>query len=352
MDDLSQSLRQRICELTGASSCKPGRVIQQLWSGYGQIQKVQFSGPQPLGLTERCVIKFVDVVFSRPKHPRDWDGNASHARKVASYVNERNFYRRLAGECNALCRVPNFIAADDHDPDNEQYAEGWLMVMEDLDAAGFPVRKQRLSGSEMKQCLRWLANFHACFIGIETNQASDLWPIGTYWHLATRQDEYAAMESGPLKDVAVEIDTQLNQCEIQTLLHGDAKVANFCFPEKDGRVAAVDFQYVGRGCGMKDVAYFLSSCLDEQECIDQQEKWLSVYFESLVTAIDRCATDSPTPAIASIQNNFESIECQWRDLYRYAWADFYRFLAGWSPGHWKMNAYSDLITQSVVDELT
>jgi Ser/Thr protein kinase RdoA (MazF antagonist) len=63
---------------------------------------------------------------------------------------------------------------------------------------------------------------------------------------------------------AAVIDQVLNNCSYQTIVHGDAKLANFCF-SKEGAVSAVDFQYVGGGCGMKDVAYFLGSCLTGKE---------------------------------------------------------------------------------------
>ena len=40
---------------------------------------------------------------------------------------------------------------------------------------------------------------------------------------------------------------------------------DFALVFADGKaVAAVDFQYVGAGCGMKDVAYLLGSCLDDK----------------------------------------------------------------------------------------
>ncbi len=92
----------------------------------------------------------------------------------------------------------------------------------------------------------------------------------------------------------------------------------------------MDFQYVGRGCGMKDLAYFVSSCLDEKVC-EEYEAWiLDNYFEELRIALDR--TDHSIC--------FDYLERSWRDVYPLAWADFYRFLEGWSPGHWKIHAYS------------
>ena len=101
-----------------------------------------------------------------------------------------------------------------------------------------------------------------------------LWQKGSYWHLSTRPDELKAMQHSKLKDAAKSIDEQLNNCKYKTLIHGDAKVANFCFADDMSSVAAVDFQYVGGGCGMKDVAYFLGSCLSSSECENYEKELL------------------------------------------------------------------------------
>ena len=345
MDELSESLQNRICSLTSADYCTPGPVIQALWSGYGRIQKVTVgleATDEQLRTEQACVLKFVDTLADRPNHPRQWDGSASHLRKVRSYEVERNFYAQFSARCNNRCRVPNFIAADEHSPSDASPEGGWLLILEDMDDSGFPERAQDLTETQITACLQWLAEFHGLFMGIVEADAAALWPIGTYWHLATRQEELAAMESGRLKDAAKAIDDRLNRSHFQTLVHGDAKVANFCFPRSDGPVATVDFQYVGRGCGMKDVAYFLSSCLNDDQCSRQQQRWLAVYFERLRQTVGRHHSSIDA---AELEN-------QWRDLYRFAWADFYRFLAGWSPGHWKMHAYSDRLTSIVLDELS
>ena len=109
----------------------------------------------------------------------------------------------------------------------------------------------------------WLAHFHATFMG-ETPDG--LWEVGSYWHLDTRPDELEALDDVHLKQAAGEIDALLRAARFQTFVHGDAKLANFCFSEDGTQVAAVDFQYVGGGCGMKDVAYFIGSCLYEEDC--------------------------------------------------------------------------------------
>ncbi|MBT6230121.1 MAG: DUF1679 domain-containing protein, partial [Candidatus Scalindua sp.] len=212
------------------------------------------------------------------------------------------------------------------------------MVFEDLDASGFPVRKSSVFLIEMQVCLKWLANLHALFMGREP---AGLWPVGTYWHLDTRPDELDVMEDIELKQAATRIDQILRESPYQTFVHGDAKLANFCFSPDGQRVAAVDFQYVGGGCGMKDVAYFIGSCLHEEDCERYEEELLDWYFTQLKEAlVKRKSTIDPT-----------DIEENWRALFPVAWADFHRFLKGWSPDHWKINGYSERITRDVVAQL-
>ena len=88
------------------------------------------------------------------------------------------------------------------------------------------------------------------------------------------------------------------------------------FEDAGNAVAAVDFQYVGGGCGMKDLAYFVGSCLDEVACESRESEILEVYFGALFKACDRL-----NKAI-----DFNALEAEWRQLYPMAWADFYRFL--------------------------
>jgi len=207
-----------------------------------------------------------------------------------------------------------------------------LMVMEDLDEAGYPLRKSVVSWEEIAGCLAWLAQFHASYLG---KTPEGLWEVGTYWHLETRPQELAVLDDHRLREAAPLIDEKLNSCTYKTFVHGDAKLANFCFA-KDGQIAGLDFQYVGGGCGMKDVAYFIGSCLNESDCERLEAQILDTYFECLQS---------------ELKERNEALEIEWRALYRLAWADFHRFLKGWSPGHWKINSYSERITAEVINNL-
>jgi thiamine kinase-like enzyme len=212
------------------------------------------------------------------------------------------------------------------------------MVLEDLDSSGYPARKNTVNDAEIQTCLNWLAHFHAIFIG---EKPAGLWNIGTYWHLDTRPDELETMAQGELKQAAATIDKTLNEAPFQTFVHGDAKLANFCFSQDGDQVAAVDFQYVGGGCGMKDVAYFISSCLNEFECESKEQVLLDHYFKTLKQAL----------SLYHPEINPAEVEAAWRPLYEIAWTDFYRFLKGWSPGHWKIHSYSERLAHKVVSHL-
>lgn len=316
MNDL---FRSTILECTGASSLFEKGVIQELWSGYGKILRIGLVNAS----VESVVVKHVQLP-KKSNHPRGWNTDLSHQRKVKSYKVEAEWYNTYSKSSTA--RLPNCLATETLD-------DQVLIVLEDLDEAGFPLRKQTLTWEEISSCLKWLAEFHASYLG----QIPDgLWEVGTYWHLETRPQELATLTDQRLKEAAALIDSRLNACQHKTFVHGDAKLANFCFA-KDGRVSAVDFQYVGSGCGMKDVAYFIGSCLPERECERLESQILDTYFVYLQ---------------AELQEKNEALEKEWRSLYRVAWADFHRFLKGWSPGHWKINSYSERIVAEVIQTLT
>ena len=324
---MNQALAAIILEKTSAESIQATKVIQQLWSGYGEIIRCELAG----GKVPSVIVKHVQLP-DQSNHPRGWNTNISHERKLKSYHVEMSWYNDLAKQCDEACRIPKIYHVLDQS--NEM-----LMIMEDLNASGFPTRRSEISMLEIKVCLKWLAHFHAKFMGVNSDQ---LWPIGTYWHLDTRPDELAAMQDKKLKGAASAIDEKLNLAKYQTLVHGDAKLANFCFSIDGKEVAAVDFQYIGHGCGMKDVAYFLSSCLHEEDLCVCEAELLGYYFEVLEKALIQY--EQPIP--------FEDVHQEWSELYDYSWADFYRFLDGWSPGHWKMHDYSENIKNKVLQALS
>jgi len=290
-----------IREHTGAAEVGRPERVQSLWGGYGEILRVPLVGAG----TPSVIVKRVEPAAGRGR---------SHARKLRSYDVERAFYLRHAPRCGDGCRVARCLAA-------ERTGDRWRFLLEDLDAAGFEGRRSALSNDEAARCVRWLARFHATFLGVAPD---GLWPEGTYWQLETRPDELAAIRDRGLREAAGPLDVALREARHRTLVHGDAKPANFCFAPS--AVAAVDFQYVGGGCGMRDLAYLLFGRRGWGGGDAGAEPLLDRYFAALREALD--------PAVDA-----DALEAEWRALYPVARADFHRFLAGWSPSARSVREY-------------
>ena len=102
---------------------------------------------------------------------------------------------------------------------------------------------------------------------------------------------------------------------------------------------AVDFQYVGGGVGVKDLAYFISSCLYDDESEKYEVELLNYYFNCLKLSVN------------SLEIDFVEMEKEWRELFYFAWADFHRFYKGWTKGYWSSSCYSEKVTKSVIAKL-
>lgn len=357
------------------------QMIQPLWSGYGACfrAKLDYSAPvghkkehkleqksiglgvatdtknsafYPIADSKRFTHVVVKCASPPPNlaHPRGWNGQRSDERKRRSFRVENYFYDKVQWLTTGRCRTATSVS-------HAQKGTSTLLVMEDLAHSGFTHTSMSLSPDNAKTVLKWLAHFHARFLNkeaVEKNRDTNLWTEGTYWHLSTREDEYQAMPESLLKQNAQAISKRLSSARYQTLVHGDAKVANFCFTADFSSCAAVDFQYVGYGVGVKDVAYFLGSALTTQEQQEHREALLDTYFNELEIAFLARLSENDhhcdfTHSDGSLNNDAHThndtfthtdvvqVIKEWRDLYSFACADFYRFLAGWSPEHWKID---------------
>lgn len=303
---MDHQIEEIILSKTNSSQISGIEKIQNLWSGYGSLNRVL--------LGDKSVILKLIKFPEGSNHPRGWNTDISHQRKEKSYRVEMNWYQNHNDEIESAYS-PRLIAHGE-----TKNNEKWILL-EDLKEKDF-YPKSSITWEETKLCLKWLANFHSHYLG---KSPDGLWEIGTYWHLETRPDELKAMDDPELKKAAQLIDYKLNSAKYQTFVHGDAKLANFLFNKNE--VAAVDYQYIGGGVGIKDVAYFMSSIYYEDELQENEQKCLDVYFEELKN---------------------KEVEMEWRELYPWAWCDFYRFLKGWSPGHYKINSYSEMMKNKVL----
>lgn len=201
-----------------------------------------------------------------------------------------------------------------------------------------------LDERQAKAALSWLAAFHAACWGADAEQLG-LWPEACYWHLATRQDELAEMgrDWRQLQAAAPELDRRLRDSPWRTLCHGDFKTENLLFSSGGNsgsslQCAAYDYQYVGGGCGTKDVVYLLCSGVQARllQAPADEEALLRHYHSELLGGLAATAAapqgsgvGCPAAAARAVeQYSFDVL----RQEYRLAMCDYVRFMAGW--GFW------------------
>ena len=320
---MQASVRKRILNSTQAQDITEVQLIQPLWNNYGTLSRVHLTG----GKHPSVILKHIKIP-DRVAHPRGFTSDISKERKIKSYQVETHWYREQNKKLDDHAATPNCLDAFDDGCE-------LFILLEDLSHRGFVDALYSTSWNEVTLVLHWLAHFHARFLH---TSAEGLWPTGTYWHLATRPEELSKIQGTRLHRFATLIDARLNSGAFQTLVHGDAKLANFLFNSARTRVAAVDFQYVGQGCAMRDVAYFMGSCLSSEDCERHESKILDIYFSELRTCLPS-------------QVDAEALEREWRQLYAVAWADFERFMTGWSPQHRKLTKHSDATTERAIDQI-
>lgn len=298
--------------------------IHALWSGCGSIIKANIDG-------QDVVIKHTYVPDSL-KHRHIIQTDIAKHRKAKSYAVEMDFYQFITAALPAHIDVPELIWSASSDFSN-------TLVFKDFSFSDF-VTPEIASLADIKEIITWLARFHGTFLGVSSPLIEQkLWSQGGYWHLATRPDEYRKMADCPEKIHAAQMDTIITNSPFKTLIHGDAKLANFALNQQ--MVIGYDFQYVGKGIGLQDVMLFFTSVFNAEQLTEHCDMLLEFYFEALQLALS---------------NRFEprviqQIEQSWREAWPIIWADFYRFLLGWKPDHSKINPYMKMQSKMAVAQM-
>lgn len=306
---LSNSISDAVCLLVNERAIEQCNEFKSVWSGFGALLRLSFTDS-----TNTIVIKSI-VEPSNVEHPRGWHSQLASERKLQSYRVEQAFYHDIAKHLSV--KTPKCFGVLSEG--KHQY-----LILEDLNQQAF----KAIDGTNIdaiKSCLTWLAHFHVEMLASAHHKA--VWPQGSYWHLTTRQAEFDAIEDAKLKKYAIIFDQCLRSCDYQTLIHGDAKIANFM--QTPDKTCAYDFQYTGTGVGIIDVMLLLSSALESDSLFRYEKTLLAHYKAAFLSHAEKCKVESR-----------EAIIKQWLSLYPIAWADFVRFLSGWSPTHWKLHDYA------------
>lgn len=288
--------------------------IASLWAGMGQIIRLQCQTSS--GTKKSIIAKHIKC-----KNPRSFGDK----RKAASYHVEAAFYSTYSAELSDKHICCKGLHVEDESDGKNGEAE-ITIVMTPLPHNTIHC----MSGDAAKAAVRSVARLHAHFWGQAKSDAAVenglLASQGTYWYLDTRPDEYDGMPrhglSGKLKKAARSIDEALKSHPYQTVCHGDLKSCNMSMSDDPRYVTLVDFQYVGKACCAKDLAYLFVCGMDLDDDFEERQEgeMLQLYIDELkgngVGSDD--FGDSPLPTIDGL-----------RDALDLAYCDLYRWMLGW-----------------------
>eukprot|EP00890_Picochlorum_soloecismus_P006737 jgi/Picsp_1/889/NSC_04376-R1_conserved domain len=302
------------------------RVLCKLWKGYGEIMTVQATDCN--GTESHLVIKQVHIPGQS-----DEELGEDHLRKVRSYSVESVFYREMSDRMNSrgvIVPTVRLITGELDTSRSTNFKDGMRMsiVMDDLRTQGYCYERKgnQLSLEEGKAVLSWLAKFHAVnWQSMHTSSSAvqeGLWPEATFWQLDSRSEEFKAIDVDwiELKYLAKDIHDALRGSKYRTIIHGDAKAANFFFIQRErgqdvDRIAGYDFQYCGFGDAMRDVAYFLSCSIKPGVLYAHERNLLEYYHSQLVANLTE--EQAHGYSLDALQNS-----------YKLCLVDLARFMAG------------------------
>jgi Ser/Thr protein kinase RdoA (MazF antagonist) len=330
-----------------------------LWAGYGEIQALTVKFATTNHLSASYILKIVKA----PNH----DGEA-HNRKIMSYIVEAAFYQHFA--CRAIDR--GIAVARPFTVQTEP--SGKIVVLMDDLREKFPsLTDGMLNTTRTAAAIEWLAKFHAeHWEVVDTTSApyNALWPEGCYWRLDTRLSEYEDIPSAwqQLKNCAhvvadlLKSGTSGDPLKHTTLVHGDFKSPNILFTQEPRRqgvrkksndkneikgeaeaceCAVVDFQYVGKGYGARDLVMLITSSVQfpapysHKEAVALEKHLLTTYHSRL---LHHLGCDGASPAPYTFQ--------QLSQHYELCLIDYVRFMAGW--GMWGNTRYAETRTRELL----
>lgn len=373
-------------------------TLQRLWAGYGQICAITAratteSAAQHLrelcgletGAIDGTVYPLILKLISPPAK-RGGNADEGHLRKIFSYEVEQYFYSEVAPLLGDKPAVANCLVSTRDVQDGEL---GGLMatIMVDL-RPKFPVAGEKrsvLSQRQVQAALEWLAEFHGrswdllpqdlnqCVLPPleeskkrqETGKTGNggLWLNGGYTYLATRRKEYSSLledtdsewsealcsiPEGSSLSVAEKVALFLTPCgrSVESYIHGDVKSENL-FTTIDGdKVAFFDFQYVGLGLGVCDLAKLFTCSVpldllvsdadeplaDQLEMQNGEHELLQRYRSSLLQADE------------SRRYAWETFKRHWET----ALVDWCRFQASW--GFWGNTEWLEARVRSILSD--
>lgn len=307
-------------------------ILQTLWAGYGHICALTARALTDSAAERLSALCGVDrsgggtdysLILKLISPPGETSAGATdegHLRKMLSYEVEQTFYADVVPQLGDEVAVARCLASTRDmagKPGADELRGLMATVMVDL-RAGFTIaaeKRSMLNGAQVCGSLDWLARFHRRSWVLlsdsldgyvlppleegrrrrrrrRRNNAEGMgggvWLNGGYTYLATRRREYASLTQdadsewshalcrgvdGSSRSVAEMVALFLTPCgrRIESYIHGDVKAENLFTTRKGDEVAFFDFQYVGLGLGVCDLAKLFTCAVPLDMLIDVDE---------------------------------------------------------------------------------
>lgn len=351
------------------------RTLVSLWAGYGSICSVTAraqSDETATSITDRLygssfkATKDTDIplILKFISPPTAKEGDEGHLRKVLSYEVEQHFYGQITPSLPDNVKIAKCLASTEKTQDGMDGVVA--MLLEDLrvtfDVAGG--KRANLQTSQVYAALDWLANFHQTTKSMCPKEGRDrfvlppleeakrrdsgnggdkVWLNGGYTYLATRRKEFADLEHATGSEWSVafcEVQPSLG-CNIaeavarvlaprgraaESYIHGDVKSENLFTTKQGDQVAFFDFQYVGLGLGVCDLAKLFTCSVPISMLGDDGDEAIPASAEEL----DLLRRYRET--MAASEKSFGYAEEEFRRHWECALVDWCRFQASW--GFW------------------
>jgi hypothetical protein len=231
------------------------------------------------------------VVRSIAKAPSKDATSRATAAMQHLYFRETSFYQHLASEIDT--RTPQCFFAERDDDDN------FLLLLEDMSPSAQIDQFDGLSFEQAKTGLYELAGLHGPTLGDSTLHAAD-WLGGASESLRPLYaavlpalfdqflDRYSGAIDEPLRAFVQRLGNELSlfsgyEAPFAAVTHGDFRTDNVLFEGSGGRVplAVVDWQTIGVGSPLLDVAYFITTSLTPEDCETNEHALLEYYLNCL-----------------------------------------------------------------------
>ncbi|CAJ2504883.1 Uu.00g122770.m01.CDS01 [Anthostomella pinea] len=377
------------------------RNLQSLWAGYGHICEVTVRATTNAAASRmRRICRhdtqksddpadtfalILKLISPPPIAPGSKD--EGHLRKMMSYEVEQYFYSTLAPRLDSDVPMAHCITTTQDmsgKPGAELLKGLTATIMTDL-RPQYPVageKRSELNETQVYSTLDWLSTFHRSTWSLLPTDLPELllppleeaarrqkgdrsgkamWLNGGYTYLATRRKEYASLAhdrdsewssslckpTGPggpsTAEMVANVLTPRNR-EVETYIHGDVKSENLFTTKTGNEVAFFDFQYIGLGLGVCDLAKLFTcsvpldmltddgDAMPDELSMDKGEKsLLERYHSKLLTGTEKVY-------------EWDTFVRQWET----ALVDWLRFQASW--GFWGNTDWLEARVRSIMKD--